>query len=151
MKKNDLKLLLRNELELLLRNRFFAFILYTLYLILNTSSVYAQFKIGQPTDTGIRAGTSGATQLSNIISNVLLIIFIVGSLGVLIMFVWGATQWILSGGDKEALAKARSRINTALIGFVLLALSGLLIIVIGQVIGINPLAPLPLPSLGQSK
>lgn len=35
-------------------------------------------------------------------------------------FIWGAYKIIISGGDKEALSKARSTITHAIIGFVLL-------------------------------
>ena len=53
------------------------------------------------------------------------------------MVVISALQWIVSGGDKEAVAKARSRLTYAIIGIVLLALSFLILRVIGQITGFS--------------
>lgn len=55
------------------------------------------------------------------------------------MFVWGAVDWILSGGDKEKIASARKRITTAIIGLVLLSLTFVVMVVVGQILGIGSL------------
>lgn len=36
-----------------------------------------------------------------------------------IYFLWGSWQWIMSGGDKDALDRARRRITTSLVGLAL--------------------------------
>lgn len=46
--------------------------------------------------------------------------FIIGALLFFAYFVWGAIEWIISGGDKQKLESARSRITNALIGLVIL-------------------------------
>jgi hypothetical protein len=59
------------------------------------------------------------------------------ALATLAFLLWGAMDWILSGGDKDKLTKAQSKITNAIIGFVLvfvlLAVFGL---ITGDVLGI---------------
>ncbi len=65
-------------------------------------------------------------------------LFIIGC-GMFLLFfmLWGAFDWIVSGGDKERVAKAQSKITNALIGmvlvFVVLVVFGVLT---GQILGI---------------
>ncbi len=80
-----------------------------------------------------------AQTLGSIIQNVITLFFTIGALGFIIMFLWGAVSWILSGGDKEAIAGARKRITTAIIGLVLLSLTFVISLVIGQILGIGSL------------
>lgn len=48
-------------------------------------------------------------------------LFIVGAGFILLFFMlWGAFDWIVSGGDKERVAKAQAKITNALIGMVLI-------------------------------
>lgn len=51
---------------------------------------------------------------------VVTLILIVGAIIFFFNLVVGAIQWISSGGDKEAVGKARSRITSALVGLVIL-------------------------------
>jgi hypothetical protein len=81
-------------------------------------------------------GTPGH-RIGTVISNILKIIFIAGSIALLFMIVWGAFQWITSGGEKEGIGKARARIMHAIIGLVILALSGVIITVLGEITGIT--------------
>lgn len=93
---------------------------------------------------GVRLGT----EVGTIINNVVTIIFILGALAVLFMILWGAFEWITSGGDKEKLGGARKRIMTALIGLAILALVFVVIFVVGQVLNFNILGPFTIPSIG---
>lgn len=114
--------------------------------------IYAEtFQIKQPggvpvefNDTKPAAETIVETVLVNVIS----IFFTVGGLGVVIYFIWGAVDWILSGGDKEKVASARKKMTNAIVGLVLLSLSYVIINIVGQVVGFNPLGGLQLPGLG---
>lgn len=72
-----------------------------------------------------------------IIKNSISILFAVGAIGFTIMIVWGGVDWILSGGDKEKVANARKRILTAITGLVLLSLSFVIMVVLGQILNIN--------------
>lgn len=92
-------------------------------------------------------GVKMATPLGNILSNVITIMFIVGGLALVIYFIWGALDWILSGGDKEKVANARKKITQGLVGLALLALSFFIITLFGQIVGFNPLETIPLPKL----
>jgi len=80
-----------------------------------------------------------AATLGIVIQNVIVIFFTIGALGFVIYFIWGAVDWILSGGDKEKIAGARKRITTSIIGLVVLSLSFVAMQVIGQILGIGSL------------
>ena len=75
---------------------------------------------------GLQKGSSGISASSSpgaIISSVLSEGLIVAGF---LMFVWaiiGAFQYILAGGNKENLAKARERITWAIVGFLLVIVS----------------------------
>lgn len=93
------------------------------------------------------AGINPGTPLNTIIGNILTIVFVIAIILVLVMLIWGAVQWILSGGDKEAVGNARKRITNALIGLAILALAFLIVRIVGDIVGINVLGDLKLPSL----
>ncbi len=75
--------------------------------------------ITPPKELGGLGGT-GATGINSLLDNIVGLFFAAGGFAFIIMFVWGAVAMILSGGDKEAVAKARARITWAIIGVVLL-------------------------------
>lgn len=66
---------------------------------------------------------SGQQGINNLLSNIIGLFFAAGAIAFILMFVWGAVQMILSGGDKEAITKARAKITWAIIGVVLMSLS----------------------------
>lgn len=104
------------------------------------------FTIVAPPGKTIPASTS----IGTIINNALVIIFSVAALLVLVMLIIGAMQWILSGGDKEAVQKARERITAALIGLAILALAFLIVNVVGNIVGFGNILDIKLPNLGGS-
>jgi hypothetical protein len=57
----------------------------------------------------------------------------------MIMIIWGAVDWIFSGGDKEKIAGARKRITQSIIGLVLLSSAFVIMLVLGQILGIGSL------------
>lgn len=87
----------------------------------------------------------GFKNLGNFISNTLQVAFAIGILVVLAMLVWGAFEWITSGGDKDSVGKARNRIINALIGLAVLAVAFALAKVAGQFLGFN-LANIEIPT-----
>lgn len=90
---------------------------------------------------GLLVGKSDpGTLLGLIIKNTIVILFTVGAIGFTFMILWGAVGWILSGGDKEKIAGARKRITTALVGLVLLSLTFVIMLVVGQILGLKPLS-----------
>lgn len=79
---------------------------------------------------------------------------IVAGLFLLIYLLWGAFDWINSGGEKEKIAKAQNKITNALIGIVLIfAVLAVFNVLAGQLLGIINVNPdgsweLRLPTLG---
>lgn len=67
--------------------------------------------------------TGGAAGINFLLDNIIGLFFAAGAIAFILMFVWGAVQMILSGGDKEAISKARAKITWAIIGVVLMSLS----------------------------
>lgn len=114
--------------------------LITISTFILADTVHAQIGLPpQPAGQGTTiAGTAGES-LRNLISSTITILFTVGGIGFTIMIIWGAVNWILSGGDKEKVAAARRRITTAIVGLVLLSLTFLVMLVAGQILGIRSL------------
>lgn len=57
---------------------------------------------------------------ASLISSAIGFIFVVACIVFVFMFLWGAVQWIASGGDKGNVESAKGRITSALIGLVVL-------------------------------
>jgi hypothetical protein len=68
-------------------------------------------------------------------------IVILGGLFVLLYLAWGALDWILSGSDPERLKRAKDKIFNSIFGLVILALSYLIIKLVGLFLGIDILNP----------
>ena len=90
----------------------------------------------------------GYTSLGDFINKAITLAFIIAVIAVLIMLVWGAIQWIFSGGEKEAVAGARNRIIHALIGLAILAVAFALARVAGQFLGFDIFGTFTIPSPG---
>lgn len=79
----------------------------------------------------------GYSDLGKFVTNLFTLAFGIAILVVLVMLIWGAFEWISSGGDKEHVASARGRIINALIGLAVLAIAFALARIGAQFIGIN--------------
>ena len=88
----------------------------------------------------------GYTSLGDFINKAITLAFIIAVIAVLIMLVWGAIQWIFSGGEKEAVAGARNRIIHALVGLAILAVAFALARVAGQFLGFDIFGTFTIPS-----
>lgn len=131
--------------------KFFSFGLYLvigLILATNPFSVQA-FTVSPPAQVPVIPYEAPGDAVSNLIGSVIQILVIISAFGVLIMLVWGALEWIIAGGDKDKISAARKRITNAIIGLVILALAGFIAALVGEIVGINPFGPLPIPRLGQ--
>jgi len=93
-------------------------------------------KISPPPGIGILGGEVG-TALARLFETGIRIFIIVAGFALIIYLLWGAYDWIISGGEKERIAKAQAKITNAVIGmiliFVMLAVWGL---VTGNILGI---------------
>ncbi|OGK15618.1 hypothetical protein A3H80_01980 [Candidatus Roizmanbacteria bacterium RIFCSPLOWO2_02_FULL_37_19] len=47
-------------------------------------------------------------------------VFVLGGIIVLLYFIWGSIDWVMSGGEKENLEKARKKIRNAFVGLIVL-------------------------------
>lgn len=85
----------------------------------------------------IQKPSAGYSDLGQFITAAIRLVFAIAAVSVLVMLVWGALQWIFSGGEKEAVAAARNRILNALIGLAVLAVAVALANVFGIFTGID--------------
>lgn len=74
----------------------------------------------------------GGFGLSQVVNNTVTLIYVIATLIFVFMILISALQWILSGGDKEAVSHARGRLTWAVIGIILLALAFIFIKIFGQ-------------------
>lgn len=88
----------------------------------------------------------GFTDLGKFVTNIINLALSLALLLVLVMLIWGAFEWITSGGDKEAVGKARGRIISALVGLAILAVAFALATVAGQFLGFPNLNTIPIPT-----
>ncbi len=115
------------------------------------SASHNTFNIQQPSGAGVPVNPktqSAEGTVTIIVKNLVYIFFAIGAIGTLIMFLWGAVEWILSGGDKEKVASARKRMTQALVGLLLLALSFVILRVVSTLAGFNIFQPLQIRGLG---
>ncbi len=90
----------------------------------------------------------GATNIGTIISNIILILFILAIVLALAFLIYGGIKWIISGGDKTKVEAARGTIVAALVGLVLAFLSYFIINLVLNFLGIELDNSFVLPGLG---
>lgn len=88
----------------------------------------------------------GYSNISDFLNASIRLIFIAALLLALVMLVWGAVEWILSGGDKTKLETARGRIIHALVGLAILAVAFAIIQLAGRFLGVDLLGNFIIPS-----
>lgn len=77
--------------------------------------------------------------IEKIISNTIGFITVLAGVLLIAYFIWGAVDWITSGGDSGKVGNARNKMTQAVIGVILVVLSYGLIGLIGTVTGLNVL------------
>lgn len=82
-----------------------------------------------------KGGNTAAGGIGAFLNNVIQLIYSLAGVILIFMIIYAAIQWMSSGGDKEAIAKARARIVHAVIGIILLALAFLISKYIGLITG----------------
>lgn len=120
--------------------------------IINLSMALLAQGQGQNINLGQVQGNKGVpitTTLNQFMQNLFTLVFSVAAIAVLIYMIWGAYDWITSGGDKDKIAAARKKIVNALIGLAVLALAFFIVTVVGNIVGFNILTNLQIPFLGQ--
>ncbi len=80
--------------------------------------------------------------LGSFIAKLINIFLIVAGLAMLIYMLWGAFDWVVSGGEKEKIDKARNKITQAIVGIIVFILVLTFFNVIaGQVLHIVDVSP----------
>ena len=74
---------------------------------------------------------SGAGGISIFLSNLIALIYMLAAFVLIFMLVWGAWDWITSGGEKEKLEGARRKLINAIVGIILFAVAFAVIQVLG--------------------
>src|SRR5574340_4177 len=70
---------------------------------------------------GIEVPTGFAENLGQVINSVLSFVMVISALLVLLYLIWGAFDWITSGGDKGKIEAARKKIVAAIVGLIIIA------------------------------
>ncbi len=78
-------------------------------------------------DIGSCFGFGKITSLGQLVSTLVPTIFSVAATAVVIYFLWGAFNFLKSGGNKEEVANARNMITHAIIGFIILMFAFLIL------------------------
>lgn len=90
--------------------------------------------------------------LSEILTFTIRAFFIIAGLVALIFLLLGALSWITSGGDKESISKAQSKITSAIVGVILIVVVLAIIVTLEQIVFARRLClglscPITIPSL----
>ena len=75
--------------------------------------------------------TGGINIVAKVVGNAITILLIITVILTLVFLVWGGVQWIQSGGDKQKVAQARSRITYAIVGLIVALAAFFILNVIG--------------------
>src|SRR3989344_9616137 len=100
-------------------------------------------ELAQANIFGTIAPPQGApTDLGTFIGGAIRLFIIVAGLFLLIYMLWGAFDWITSGGEKEKISKAQSKITNAVIGMFLVIVSlTLFTLIAGNILKIVTITP----------
>lgn len=88
-------------------------------------------------------------KMNDVLTFLLRFLFIIGGLTAILYLLLGALAWITSGGNKESVDKAREKIQSALIGLILMFAVLAVIAVIENIlsIGLGITRPIVFPGL----
>ncbi|MBI3366386.1 hypothetical protein HY041_02030, partial [Candidatus Roizmanbacteria bacterium] len=79
----------------------------------------------------------GINKVGDLVSKVLEFLIPLGGIALLIVIIWGGYDFMMSRGTPEKLKSAQAKITAGIIGFVLLAVSFLLIKLIEKIFGLE--------------
>ncbi len=118
----------------------------TAYLFASAPAAFAEEKVGLNPP-----GNIGITNISpnQLIRFGLYAVFVIAVILALIYLLWGAINWIMSGGDKEKVGAARSKIIAAIVGLILVVLSFFILNLVLTLLTGNGINELCIPSLAK--
>lgn len=97
--------------------------------LLAASAAYADIKLSPP--------DQGYQSIDKFLQNIITISFSIAAILVLGMMIWGAIEWIISGGEEKSVKSARGKITNALIGLAVLAVAWAITVLAGEFTGIS--------------
>lgn len=100
-----------------------------------TCASFGQIQAPGPLAGLLKTDSTGAGAISKFLSNAVILIYSIAAIVLLFMLLWGAFDWMTSGGEKEKLAAAQQRILNAIIGIILFAVAFAVLAIIGQFTG----------------
>ena len=83
----------------------------------------------------IQRDDTGASAISMILSNLIVLIYSVATVVLIFMILWGAFDWLTSEGDKEKLENAKKKLINAFVGITLFAIAFAIIQILGKFTG----------------
>lgn len=81
--------------------------------------------------------TAFFTDFPSLISGVMNIVLIIGTVLVLFYLIWGGIDWLTSGGDKGKTESARNKITAAVIGLIIIVASWAIMTFVQRLLGIS--------------
>jgi hypothetical protein len=102
--------------------------------LITTQTVYAGITnpVAGPLGTG-----QPESALATTVANVWRASLVLGSIGFVLYFAWGALRWMTAEGDKAKFEEGRHKISNALIGLILIAASVAIVQLIGRLLNIG--------------
>ncbi len=95
-------------------------------------------KVQAPAQLGkLNTEESGEAAINSVIQTIIRLIYAAAAVIFVFMLLFSGLQWIMSGGNKEAIAAAKNRLQWAIIGIVVLALAFVIIRILSDVTGFN--------------
>ncbi len=87
--------------------------------------------------TGFDESQVPFTNLGQLMSNALALLFFFAGLLTFVFIVIGGIQWITAGGDAKAAQSARDRITAAVVGLIVVVAAFAITLILGTVFGID--------------
>lgn len=84
--------------------------------------------------------TGYETTFGGYMSSIFNAVMVVSALLVLFYFMWGAVEWITSGGDQSKIQKGRDKITQSAIGIIVLSSTIVLFMIVQNFLGLNILS-----------
>ena len=108
------------------------------------------FAADEPWKINVTPPPEAIKDFGYVISGGIRIAIMISILLCLIYLIWGGIEWLTSGGAKEGVAAARSRMTNALIGLVVVIAAYAITLILGHLFGLDvtkfelpPLVPPP--------
>jgi len=93
---------------------------------------------GTPIEAPAGVPTGGMDTGEKIITLGFNLLFVLGIIITIALFIYSGIQWTLSGGDKEKIASARTRLTYAIIGLVVIITAFAIVKIVLSLLGYNP-------------